>query len=629
MIRFNKRKSGYNYICAKTSQQIHPQYEQSLVIFMNQIVSIMKGLGVEVEEAKIKNVKDNRSEVSYKIRDTHSNLIDYYNIIGYRYCEHKNTASALVTEFLKWKNIIVEERISRITDIYKHFDNNVAFTDIQEKFNITQKMCSDIYRSYKQGRKISSPYLRDINIQKWIELVEIKSDTIFMPVTVKPTTNRMIADITVESEHHCFFGGASFAVHNSAMGKQAVGIYMSNFNNRMDTLGHILNYPQKPLARTKLSKYMNGEKMPSGINAVVAIMTMTGYNQEDSVMVNKSALDRGLFSSTYYKSYRDQCSKNHSTGEEEFFTKPEPTTSHLKPYNYDKLGPDGFVPPNTYVTDKDILIGKVMPHKVQGQVFPRDMSMVIKTNDHGQVDMNYQGVNADGYKFGKVRLRKYRKPTIGDKVASRCAQKGTIGMIYNEEDMPFSKDGIRPDIIMNPHAIPSRMTIGQLMECIMGKACCGEGALGDATPFSGCTIEDIATVLEKHGMERYGNEILYNGRTGEQIQTEIFIGPTFYQRLKHMVADKVHSRGLNGPVVMLTRQPAEGRARNGGLRFGKRLPIKVGAHPPASPTWRGNTVKFRGTLVYKVWLLSYLAKADNGHWENQWVKEQCQYQRQS
>jgi DNA-directed RNA polymerase beta subunit len=386
-------------------------------------------------------------------------------------------------------------------------------------------------------------------LQLWTSVIEMKENTLFIPVTVKPTYNRMIADITVEADTHCFFGGNSFAVHNSAMGKQAVGIYMSNFNNRIDTLAHILNYPQKPLARTKLSKYMNSENMPSGINAVVAIMTMTGYNQEDSVMVNKSALDRGLFSSTYYKAYREQCSKNHSTGEEEYFTKPEPNSSHLKPYNYDKLAPDGFIPPNTYVTDKDILIGKVMPHKVQGQLFPRDMSTVVKTNDHGHIDMNYQGVNAEGYKFGKVRLRKYRKPTIGDKVASRCAQKGTIGMIYNEEDMPFSKDGIRPDIIMNPHAIPSRMTIGQLMECIMGKACCGEGALGDATPFSGTSIEDIAKVLEEHGMERYGNEILYNGRTGEQIHTEIFIGPTFYQRLKHMVADKAHCLTMDHEVL--------------------------------------------------------------------------------
>lgn len=366
--------------------------------------------------------------------------------------------------------------------------------------------------------------------------------------------------------------------YQSAMGKQAVGIYMSNYNNRIDTLGHILNYTQKPLARTKLSKYTNSEAMPSGVNAIIAIMTKTGFNQEDSVMLNQSALDRGLFTSTYYKAYRDQCSKNHSTGEEEQFKKPDPTTSHIKPYNYDKLAEDGFVPVNTFVDDGDILIGKVMPHKIQGQILPRDASMVMKSSDQGYVDMNYQGVNPEGYKFSRTRIRTYRKPTIGDKVSSRHGQKGTVGITYTQEDMPFTKAGISPDIIVNPHAIPSRMTVGQLIECIMGKVSSVVGAQGDATPFNGCGVEDIASILESYGMEKHGNEILYNGRTGEMIHTEIFIGPTFYQRLKHMVCDKMHSRGSNGPVVMLTRQPAEGRARNGGLRFGEMERDAIVAH---------------------------------------------------
>ena len=366
--------------------------------------------------------------------------------------------------------------------------------------------------------------------------------------------------------------------YQSAMGKQAVGIYMSNYNNRIDTFGHILNYSQKPLARTKLAKYTNSEAMPSGINTVIAIMTKTGFNQEDSVMINKSALDRGLFTSTYFKSYKDQCLKNHSTGEEEKFTKPPIDTINVKPYNYDNLTSNGFVNKNTYINDGDIIIGKVMPQKINGINMSKDVSIPIKANDNGYIDMNYQGVNNDGYKFCKVRLRKYRKPTVGDKVSSRHGQKGTIGMLYSQEDMPFSKEGITPDIIVNPHAIPSRMTVGQLIECIMGKSSCLLGSLGDATPFNGCDVENIANILETYGMERYGNEILYNGRTGEMIHTEIFMGPTFYQRLKHMVADKMHGRGNNGPVVMITRQPAEGRARNGGLRFGRYLPkcsIKV------------------------------------------------------
>ena len=414
---------------------------------------------------------------------------------------------------------------------------------------------------------------RDIKImtfEEWQNVVEVQNNMIWVPVfKVLTMINVPISDITVESDNHSFIGGDGFAVSNSAMGKQALGIYMTNYNSRIDTMAHILHYPQKPLVSTKLSKYTYSTKMPSGINAIVAIMTYTGFNQEDSVMINKSAIDRGLFTSTYFKSYRDQCSKNHSTGEEEEFTKPIITNlskSKVKPFNYDKLGEDGFVPKNTYVDTNDILLGKIMPNKGNES---RDTSLQIKGNDDGHIDMNYCGINGDGYKFAKIRLRKYRRPVVGDKFASRMAQKGSTGMVYHHKDMPFTKDGIVPDIIMNPHAIPSRMTIGQLMECIMGKAATCIGSYGDSTPFTDCSVEGIAKILDATGYERYGNEIMYDGRTGQQMQTEIFIGPTYYQRLKHMVDDKIHGRGSNGPIILLTRQPAEGRARNGGLRYGE------------------------------------------------------------
>jgi DNA-directed RNA polymerase beta subunit len=327
--------------------------------------------------------------------------------------------------------------------------------------------------------------------------------------------------------------------YQCAMGKQALGIYASNFNKRIDTMGNILNYPQKSLVCTKSSKYTMAHKLPSGVNAIVAIMTYTGFNQEDSIMINQSALDRGLFTSTYYKAHRDVCNKNHSTGEEEIFTNPSDKTDK-KPYCYDKLDESGFVPKNTYVTGNDVIVGKVMPKKINGELSYHESSLTMKANDDGYVDMNYTGINSEGYKFCKVRIRKNRKPEIGDKCASCSAQKGTIGMTYRHQDMPYTKEGIVPDIIMNPHAIPSRMTIAQLMECIMGKAGCHIGAFGDSTPYNDCSVEDIAKVLELSGMERYGNEIMYNGKTGEQIHTEIFIGPTYYQRLKHMVTDKVH-----------------------------------------------------------------------------------------
>ena len=431
--------------------------------------------------------------------------------------------------------------------------SDITYTNIGLSFGASynRKRSTEIALEIEYKRYLAakdSLEVKDMSWEEWKSIVEIRGDLLMVPVLSKKAISKLeVADITVESDNHSFIGGDGFAVSNSAMGKQAVGIYASNFNARSDTMAHVLHYPQKPLVRTQLSKYTNVERLSSGINAVVAIMTNTGFNQEDSVMVNQSALDRGLFSTTYYKSYRDQCSKNHSTGEEEVFMKPvldsgaaSDKPSKPKPFNYDKLGEDGFVPKDTYVDSNDVLVGKVMPHKIHGSIQYRDTSMQIKGNDDGYVDMNYVGTNGDGYKFCKVRLRKYRKPMVGDKLASTHAQKGTIGMVYSDADMPFTKDGIRPDIIMNPHAVPSRMTIAQLMECIMSKAACSIGACGDSTPFTSCSVESITEQLAKSGYEKYGNEILYNGRTGKQIQTEIFIGPTYYQRLKHMVADKCH-----------------------------------------------------------------------------------------
>ena len=713
-------------------------------------------------------------------------------------------------------------------------------------------------------------------------------------------------------------GSIPFSDHNQAprntyqscMGKQAIGVYTTNFRHRLDTMAHVLNYPQKPIVQTKISKLVNADTMPSGVNAIVAIMCMTGFNQEDSIIMNKSAIDRGLFSSTYYRTYKDQNNRNHSNGEEEFFIKPEPEkTVGMKPYNYDKLSSDGFVPENTAVDAGDVIIGKCMPQKRDSMIVYKDTSVSLKNNESGYIDRNcysdkhFTNVNGDGYTFSKVRIRNMRMPTIGDKFScytpdhevltrdhgwvrfdalttdhcvatlvgnaelvyqyptevqqydgykghpmytvktqhvdlsvtpnhrmyvrrmalprrgavgiiyeqtppyqtplaedifgesrhykrnadqwtphqrspefrmgddgetthfmlgdthefkidkwvdmvgawystasndiatllhdlidndddddktsdtsnirlmavaeyfgarehggenmslplwtmsldrplctrllerlvdgkleagmvfdtksatlrdqfqqlclhaghvatwhlhttdtmestdtwrctvaedheplvnryrnegretwspsqddkvycctvpkgdgvvyvrrsglpvwcgqSKHGQKGTVGMVYRQEDMPFTKEGLVPDLIINPHAIPSRMTIAQLMECLLSKSCTMSGKYGDATPFTDITVESIAAEMENHGYDRYGNEVMYNPRTGEQINTEIFIGPTLYQRLKHMTCDKVHSRSNAGPIVLLTRQPAEGRAREGGLRIGE------------------------------------------------------------
>ena len=357
--------------------------------------------------------------------------------------------------------------------------------------------------------------------------------------------------------------------YQSAMGKQAIGIHCSNFNCRYDTFSHVLYSPQKPLVNTKMMKFFNFNHLPNGINVIVAIAAYTGYNQEDSIIINLSAIDRGLFSSTFYRTYKDEEQKNQLTGDEDIFCAPNVDKLLFpKPCNYDKLKENGFVPENTPISSNDIIIGKVSPLKSNPEYKYRDCSTSIRSNEKGVLDKNYIDTNGDGYRFCNIRIRNSKIPQIGDKFSSRHGQKGTVGMTYLQEDMPFTKDGIVPDIIINPHAIPSRMTIAQLLECILGKSCSILGYHGDGTGFNNTNVEDVIQVLEKCGYEGSGNEILYNGITGEQMKTSIFIGPTYYQRLKHMSADKVHSRS-SGPIVSMTRQPAEGRSSHGGLRFGE------------------------------------------------------------
>lgn len=374
--------------------------------------------------------------------------------------------------------------------------------------------------------------------------------------------------------------------YQSAMAKQAMGVYALNFRERFDAMSHVLCYPEIPMVSPFMSKFYGAQNLPSGQNIIVAIMTYTGYNQEDSNMMNRASLDRGRYRSIFYRTYKDEERKNQSSGEEEKFCRPNPgETKHMKNAKYEKLGEDGFIPKDTYVTPDDILIGKVVPLRVPtGVVIPngakktRDISKMPRNNESGYVDKIYKNRNGEGYSFAKIRMRQDRIPEIGDKFSSRHGQKGTMGMILNPEDMPQTASGIVPDIIINPHAIPSRMTIAQLMETLLSKVGCMTGCLGDGSPFGETTVDDLATILrDKYGMEPHGNEIMYNGYTGRQMETSIFIGPCYYQRLRHCSADKMHSRA-SGPLVMLTRQPAEGRAREGGLRLGEMERDSIVAH---------------------------------------------------
>ena len=355
--------------------------------------------------------------------------------------------------------------------------------------------------------------------------------------------------------------------------KQAVGVYSSAYNTRFETFSHILHYPQRPIVTTRYKKYTDVDKLPYGINAVVAIASYGGYNQEDGILLNQTSIERGMFQSLYLRSYEDE-----EEGKE-YFGNPllEKNIQKTDTSRYENLDDHGFVKENTYITHDDVLMAKC--HKQfnsKGVEVTKVRGSKIKFGTSGIVDKVIVTKQGDK-RMAKVRVRKIKIPGIGDKFASRCGQKGMCGMVIPSWDMPMTKDGIVPDIIVNPHAIPSRMTINQLLEVILGKSACLGGYLGDATPFQNNDIRTFSGVLESYNYEKNGNEVMYSGITGEQIKTSLFIGPTYYQRLKIMVADKMHSRGT-GPLQHLVKQPASGRANNGGLRIGEMERDSIIAH---------------------------------------------------
>ncbi|KAK4168239.1 hypothetical protein QBC43DRAFT_253876 [Cladorrhinum sp. PSN259] len=377
--------------------------------------------------------------------------------------------------------------------------------------------------------------------------------------------------------------------YQSAMGKQAMGFFLTNYSRRMDTMANILYYPQKPLATTRSMEYLKFRELPAGQNAIVAIACYSGYNQEDSVIMNQSSIDRGLFRSLFFRSYTD-CEKRVGINIVEVFERPtRGDTLRLKHGTYDKLDVDGIVAPGIRVSGEDIIIGKTSPiapdnaelGQRQVQHVKRDASTPLRSTESGIIDSVVITTNQDGMRYVKVRVRTTKIPQIGDKFASRHGQKGTIGVTYRQEDMPFTAEGIVPDIIINPHAIPSRMTIAHLVECLLSKVATLKGFEGDATPFTDVTVDSVSTLLRAQGYQSRGFEIMYHGHTGKKLRAQVFFGPTYYQRLRHMVDDKIHARA-RGPVQIMTRQPVEGRARDGGLRFGEMERDCMIAHGAAS-----------------------------------------------
>ena len=477
------------------------------------------------------------------------------------------TWEQIVSGFMKKSDDKFHTKSNKIYDLFDLYSEIAR--DKQQIFQALEKHQAivDYIDTSEEETAMIAPNVEDLVKSKWFTHMEIDPSLIL----------GVMGNMIIYPENNPVTRN-SFSCGQS---KQAVSVYHTNYQMRIDKMGVILNYGQTPLIKSRYLEYVNNEEQPYGVNAIVAIMCYTGYNVEDAILINEGAIQRGIFRTTYYSSYetREESSKVNGMNNSKFANiEKNNVIGKKRGHDYSFLDDYGLVRENTELNDKIIVIGKINSSMNSKDVWTDD-SVKTKKGQLGYVDKAFITNGEEGFNVAKVRVREERLPAIGDKMASRAGQKGTLGLIIPEEDMPFTDDGIRPDLIINPHAIPSRMTIGQIVESLFGKACASYGAYGDCTAFQvkGLNYSTYAPMLVNSGFHSSGNQVMYNGMSGQQLSADIFIGPTYYMRLKHMVKDKINYRA-RGPNTVLTRQPVQGRANDGGLRIGEMERDGVLAH---------------------------------------------------
>ena len=471
------------------------------------------------------------------------------------------------------------------------FDVSLAWNRLENIYTITCDAGRPIRPVYREGviqEKVLAAKTWDA-LMKLVDYVDAAESGVSR-FSLEPFHSKLQSEIHMSFCISPMSNLVPFLDHNpgtrnnfaTAQQKQACAWYHTNYNKRFDTIASITVNPQKPLSHTWMYREIMGSGgcMPYGENVLVAFTMYGGHNQEDSVIINKAALKRGMFRTQYFHSYDiretllDPSVKppvrtliaNPATN-----PKYMETVKRKEDVSYEMLDSDGIIKLNSIVDDKTVLVGIVTPITDSEGVEKgwRDASELPKRGQHGRVDGIYRYSMSDGTNGVKIRIVEERSPMPGDKMASRHSQKGTVGQLMDEENMPFTAKGVRPDLIFNPHGLPTRMTIGQLLEAMSNKLGLQLGTFIDATPFTTSKrVSDLRTEMILRGFEPHGHETLYNGETGEMMQADIFMGPIYYQRLKHMVEDKINYRAT-GPKTLLTHQPLHGRASGGGLAIGE------------------------------------------------------------
>lgn len=562
------------------------------------VCDMLKGTKLQINNIWIANVDDPVNITKYLRLLRRNGLINIYVSVSWNVFE--NTINVLTdsgrccrplklakSKFndpkAKWKELLIGKSNLRHVDD----ENHSTFIDPFKlyKTNNLKEVLSKLKEN--QGG------LEYIDVEETncsliaMDTTQIKKETTH--IEIHPSTVFSVYTSTIPLPNH---NQAPRNIFSGAQGKQAIGVYATNFNNRIDTMSYLLYYPQKPIVSTRYSNYLGANQLPNGENLIVAIATYQGYNQEDSIILNRRSLENGMFNITYFKSFvsSEVIEKDSKTKTEKFIFFANPNvlkaTKNVKLTkwaDYSKIDENGIPKLESYIDEGDCITGMCIKNidyveegdptkdiyiqKTEVESYQSKCKIADKISV-GFVDKLALFENKNGEKELKIRLRKTRTPELGDKLASRHGQKGVIGMILPPESMPFTKDGLVPDIIINPHAFPTRMTVGHLIECILAKSGCASGFYADGTAFENQDYDKTSEVLDKYGLNLQGDEIMYNGITGEQMKCEVFIGPTYYFRLKHMVSDKINSRD-KGQVVGMTQQPTKGRSNGGGLRIGE------------------------------------------------------------